>query len=55
MMTRKHFKKIAELLSTVSWDNVTSESIIMLKSRFADFLANENPRFDRQKFIEACK
>ena len=55
MMTRKHFKAIAKILSSVQWDSVTQESLILLNARFADMLENENPRFDRGKFLEACK
>jgi len=47
MMTKKHFKAIAKILNSVTADY----SII---TRFADFLETENPRFDRNKFVDAC-
>lgn len=47
MMSRKHFQDIACLLSV----NKASEA---LKHEFMLWLALQNPRFDKVKFIEAC-
>ncbi len=48
MMTRKHFKEIAEILRV----HQSGESIV---KGFADFCAKNNPNFDYDKFYEACE
>ena len=52
MLTKKHFKVIAHILG--DGYGMDQTKFQRLCDRFADFLANENPRFDRAKFIEAC-
>jgi hypothetical protein len=44
MMTRKDFEAIADLLDA----NIADEAIVL---DFADMLAEQNPRFDRVRFI----
>lgn len=46
-MTRKHFRAIAERLKA-------GNASIELCRSFANMCADENPRFDRAKFLEAC-
>ena len=46
MMTRKDFEAIAHILDA----NVADEGIVL---DFADMLAEQNPRFDRARFIDA--
>tara|TARA_Y100001938_G_C7992804_1_gene380393 strand:+ start:618 stop:764 length:147 start_codon:yes stop_codon:yes gene_type:complete len=48
MMTRKHFKAIAEILKSRKAD----ENLVR---DFALFCLEENPRFDYSRFLEACK
>ena len=45
MMTRKHFKELAEILHH-------NEANPLLVRDIANFCASENPRFDRSKFYE---
>ena len=45
MMTRKHFKELAEILHN-------NEANPLLVRDIANFCASENPRFDRSKFYE---
>lgn len=45
-MTRKDFEAIARIL-----DANTADYCIV--ADFADFLSEENPRFDRERFVEA--
>ena len=48
VMTRKHFKAIADILR---WEEASSKMV----TRFANFCSKENPNFSYDKFIEACK
>jgi len=63
MMTKKNFEAIAEALrqSTVQFDETDGyfergrlTQSLMVVSDLADVFAADNPRFDRQKFLEAC-
>ncbi len=47
MLTRKHFKAIAEILNHKEADY----GEVM---EFVNYLQAENPRFDRARFINAC-
>ncbi len=65
-MTRKHFKLIAETISNFeppfTYRNVTIEddewqtahTRLALAEVFADVLKNENPNFDKERFMRAC-
>ena len=52
MMTKKHFKAIAEILS--EGFGMNSENFECIVSSFSEFCAGENPNFNRVKFREAC-
>lgn len=45
-MTRKHFEAIAKVLNA----NMASHELV---EDFADMLEQENPRFDRDRFVDA--
>lgn len=54
-MTKKDFELIAKIIATIDnrWQvNLTSQ---LVAEHFAIELAATNPRFDRTKFIAACK
>ena len=52
MMTRKHFKEIAEILNYNS--NKTHPAVFSkMVLDFAELCANENPNFNVNKFYEA--
>lgn len=55
-MTKKDFEAIAQLIRpTADPDNpVEVEVIRNLAERMAAMFARENPRFDRNKFMQAC-
>lgn len=57
MFTRQHYKAIAEI---VKQNEGTVNNIMVYIKRqrlcddLADYFAADNPRFDREKFLEAC-
>lgn len=59
-MTRKDYKLIAEVLNraTKNWEEFEEEipSVVIagISAMLATQLAQENPRFDRARFLEAC-
>jgi hypothetical protein len=59
-MTRKDYKLIAEVLNraTKNWEEFQEENpsvvIAGISAMLATQLAQENPRFDRSKFLTAC-
>ena len=50
MMTRKHFKKLAETISGITDEKAKRIAF----EKIADMCQNYNPRFNRNKFREAC-
>ena len=53
MMTRKHFKEVAEILNYAS--NKTHPALFSkMVNDFALMFAKENPNFNVNKFHEAC-
>lgn len=53
MLARKDYRAIAEIIESNRGDGV--EYILdRVASNLADYFEQNNPRFDRQKFIKAC-
>ena len=50
-MTRKDYVLIAQTIND-SW--VKSSSVHVLVLALTDALAQDNPRFDRERFLKAC-
>jgi len=50
-MTRKHFQKIADILSTIKDEDVRKATALT----FARWLGDENPRFKVELFLRACE
>lgn len=50
-MTRKHFERVAAMLKRHKDCALCAE---LLSKEFAEWFAEENPRFDRDRFMEAC-
>jgi len=46
-MTRKHYEKIAKAISK-------GTDIVVLVEMLMDIFEDDNPRFDREKFLIAC-
>lgn len=55
-MTRKDYVMIAEVLKRSSEGGIFEKPLPIkdLVYRFADKLHQDNPRFDRERFMEAC-
>ena len=54
MMTRKDYDQVAELLSNFNGiiDEFTFEDLVF---EFGELFSADNPRFDFERFEEACK
>ena len=56
----QHYKAIAEIINDMKLDGYMPRPAIELQVReqvggkLADYFAADNPRFDREKFLEAC-
>ena len=60
-MTRKHFEAIARIIATnkvetpaAGFDEGFDAGVSVVASDLADYLATQNPNFDRQRFLTAC-
>ena len=53
MLTRKVFKEQAAIIKK-HLPKVGRESSYSMATDLADYFAGENPRFDRERFFEAC-
>ena len=62
MMTKKHYEAIAAAFNAARYDVKRKEyaqddlqdGISYAAEHLADYLATENPRFDRERFLVAC-
>lgn len=62
-MTKKDYGKIAEAIAVTGWHNPMDENtaegwhaaVCSIRHRIADILEADNPRFDRQRFLEASR
>ena len=55
-MTKKHFKKIAEIIANnkaVNFNNPLSQKINLI-NKLADYFKSINENFDKDKFSSAC-
>lgn len=53
-MTRKDYVLIASILKDSEGNIIDDMARDALADMFADALEDENPRFDREKFLRAC-
>lgn len=62
MFTRQHYKAIAEIIKTeyTAFDNTGEDdtegkhATNSIAGHLAYYFGQKNPRFDRQKFLDAC-
>lgn len=50
MFTRQHYEALAELFRD-SKDDLDRRDLVIFAQRLADKFANDNPRFDRARFM----
>lgn len=56
IMHRKHYIKAAEIVNRYA-DEMTSRKLYVaskLADAFVEFFENDNPQFDKVKFLDAC-
>lgn len=59
-LSRKYYQGIADVMlrehqvCAVAQDNTAIESIITIVDDLANYFEKDNPRFDRDRFLEAC-
>jgi hypothetical protein len=56
MMTRKHFKAMAEAFASIK-PNVSADGLPVWRTavqNMADLCKKDNPNFDRLRFLDAC-
>jgi len=51
MLTRKHFENTARLIRTTG---INDKDRLKIAREFSNMYAEENPRFDAERFIKAC-
>ena len=57
MFTKQHYKAIAEIIRPhllVSKIRKDGAQVADIALELADYFAQDNPRFDRERFLEAC-
>jgi hypothetical protein len=58
MTSKKHYvavaREIAELLKDLDGSNAAINAIALLASRLAYVFKDDNPAFDRERFLRAC-
>ena len=54
-MTKKDYIAIADAIKTTMWeDKADPATLVALIARLATAFAQDNPRFDAQRFFAAC-
>ena len=53
-MTRKHFRLFADMVKTEKENGADPATLSNIAEKLADIFTEENARFDRSKFLEAC-
>ena len=55
MLTRKHFKAVAKIVSETANKAYQTTYTKDLTERLADYFATQNPQFDREWFMATCE
>jgi hypothetical protein len=51
-MSKKDYEAVARILSDSR--AISDAALPYLAEKFADWFADDNPRFDRERFLKAC-
>ncbi len=54
MMTRKDYMAVSDILSEYAPHTAEPELFDQMVKDFADYMADDNPRFLHSKFVDAC-
>jgi hypothetical protein len=54
MMTRRDYMAVSDILSEYAPHTAEPELFDQMVHDFADYMEDDNPRFMRNKFIDAC-
>lgn len=57
MFSKRHYEAIAEVVRnaySLTWDGSDTDGVALMEEGLADLFANDNPRFDIDKFTAAC-
>ena len=58
MTSKKHYiavaREVAELLKDLEGSNAATHAVALLASRLAYVFKDDNPAFDRSRFLQAC-
>ena len=57
MLSKKYYKAIAKIISDTKTEHENNPKIAMqhLEYRLREYFAEDNPKFNRVKFAEACR
>ena len=57
MLTKKHYKRIARIIRNAKLvhEYEGAKAIERIEFQLRQYFAEDNPRFDRVKFTEACR
>jgi hypothetical protein len=57
-MALKHYEAIAEIIKNAweDWQGGTPSDAMLnaIENQLADYFTQDNPRFDRERFLKAC-
>lgn len=54
-MSKKHYEAIARILSAEDIENYDRwKAVESITHKIADYFATDNPRFNKQRFLDAC-
>ena len=54
-MSKKHYEAVASAVNNIMWQTGTDPATMAyVIASLAEVFANDNPRFDRHRFMTAC-
>ena len=53
-MTRKHYETIAAIIDSARAEHGHEAGILDIAGELASYFKRDNPRFDQERFLEAC-
>ena len=54
-MSKQHYEALAQITNEVAYaDHMDLPTITILIAKFAAYFEDDNPRFDKERFFDAC-